>query len=79
MGDRYMPYLYVIVFMDLGTKLLSGWLGFPVEGSIVQANTVGHTGASGFQRLANQACFVGEVERGERWMILSGRAGLSPI
>jgi hypothetical protein len=45
-------------------KLLSGWLGFPVEASIVQANTVGHTGASGFQRLANQACFVGEVERG---------------
>jgi hypothetical protein len=56
-------------------KLLSGWLGFPVEASIVQANTVGHTGASGFQRLANQACFVGEVERGERYIIVDDFVG----
>jgi hypothetical protein len=56
-------------------KLLSEWLGFPVEASIVQANTVGHTGASGFQRLANQACFVGEVERGERYLIVDDFVG----
>jgi hypoxanthine-guanine phosphoribosyltransferase len=56
-------------------KLLSGWLGFPVETSIVQANTVGHTGASGFQRLANQACFVGEVERGEQYLIVDDFVG----
>ena len=56
-------------------KLLSGWLGFPVEASIVQANTVGHTGASGFQRLANQACFVGEVECGERYLIVDDFVG----
>jgi hypothetical protein len=56
-------------------KLLSRWLGFPVEASIVQANTVGHTGASGFQRLADQACFVGEVERGERYPIVDDFVG----
>jgi hypoxanthine-guanine phosphoribosyltransferase len=56
-------------------KLLSGWLGFPVETSIVQANTVGHTGASGFQRLANQACFVGEVERDEQYLIVDDFVG----
>src|SRR5437588_11885716 len=44
--------------------LLSEWLGLPVTDSVVQSNTVGHTGASGFQRLANQAFFAGEVERG---------------
>ena len=45
-------------------RFLSEWLGMPISDSVVQSNTVGHTGASGFQRLANQALFVGEVERG---------------
>ena len=35
--------------------------GFPVDTSIVQVNVVGHTGASGFVRLARQAMFDGEV------------------
>jgi len=56
-------------------KLLAERLDFPVEASIVQANTVGHTGASGFQRLANQACFVGEVKRGEHYLILDDFVG----
>jgi hypothetical protein len=47
-------------------RLLSEWLGLPITGSVVQSNTVGHTGASGFQRLANQALFEGELERGRR-------------
>jgi hypothetical protein len=38
---------------------LSEWLGLPITESIVQSNTVGHTGASGFQRLAN---LIGYVE-----------------
>jgi len=45
-------------------ELLSDWLNLPITDSIVQSNTVGHTGASGFQRLANQALFVGEVVSG---------------
>ena len=44
------------------TKLLSRQLGLPVNRSIVQSNSVGHTGASGFKRLAHQAVFVGEVQ-----------------
>jgi hypothetical protein len=56
-------------------KLLSRWLGFSVEASVVQANTVGHTSASGFQRLANQACFVGEVERGQRYLVVDDFVG----
>lgn len=35
--------------------------GFPVDGSIVQINVVGHTGANGFSRLARQALFDGDV------------------
>ena len=32
--------------------LVSEWLRLPITDSVVQSNTVGHTGASGFQRLA---------------------------
>jgi hypothetical protein len=47
----------------LATLLLE-WLGLPIADSVVQSSTVGRTGASGFQRLANQALFVGEVDHG---------------
>jgi len=39
-------------------------LGWPVSTAVVQVNFVGHTGASGFQRLARQAVFEGEVHAG---------------
>lgn len=43
-------------------KCLSARLGVPINESIVQINTVGHTGASGYHRMANQALFDGEVK-----------------
>jgi hypothetical protein len=39
-------------------------LGFELWQSVVQINTVGHTGADGFHRLANQAEFAGEITKG---------------
>jgi hypothetical protein len=39
-------------------------LGFELWAEIVQTNTVGHTGADGFHRLANQAEFAGSVSEG---------------
>ncbi|MEQ1564030.1 MAG: phosphoribosyltransferase [Myxococcota bacterium] len=39
-------------------------LGWPVSTGVVQTNVVGHTGASGYARLARQALFEGEVEPG---------------
>jgi len=62
-------------------ELLSEWLSLSIVDSIVQSNTVGHTGASGFQRLANQALFVGDVESGRSYLLVDdfigqGRAGL---
>src|SRR5215469_3490729 len=56
-------------------ELLSEWLNLPITDSIVQSNTVGHTGASGFQRLANQALFVGEVERGRAYLVVDDFIG----
>lgn len=56
-------------------ELLSEWLRLPITDSIVQSNTVGHTGASGFQRLANQALFVGEVERGRNYLLVDDFIG----
>jgi len=40
---------------------LSRQLGLLVNRSIVQTNSVGHTGASGYRRLANQALFEGQI------------------
>ncbi len=36
----------------------------PVEDTVVQTNVVGHTGASGFARLARQATFDGDIRAG---------------
>ena len=56
-------------------RRLSAWLGFPINVSIVQTNTVGHTGASGFQRLANQVLFAGEVKPQQRYLIVDDFVG----
>jgi hypothetical protein len=39
-------------------------LGFELWPSVVQINTVGHTGVDGFHRLANQAEFAGDITEG---------------
>lgn len=44
-------------------KLLSAEVGFRANQTIVQTNTVGHTGASGYHRLANQALFAGHIDK----------------
>jgi hypothetical protein len=41
----------------------------------VQSNTVGHTGASGFQRLANQALFEGQVEPARDYLLVDDFIG----
>ena len=56
-------------------KRLSAWLGIPVNDSVVQTNTVGHTGASGFQRLAHQALFAGEVKPQQRYLVVDDFVG----
>jgi hypothetical protein len=56
-------------------KLLSAWLGLASNRSIVQSNTVGHTGASGYHRLANQAHFFGAVAPDQRYLIVDDFVG----
>ncbi len=50
-------------------------LDLDIDDSIVQDNTVGHTGASGYQRLANPALFSGEVKAGAGYLIVDDFIG----
>ncbi len=49
--------------------------GFDIDDSIVQDNTVGHTGASGYQRLANPALFSGNVKARAEYLIVDDFIG----
>ena len=51
-------------------------LGLPVTSEIVQTNTVGHTRASGFHRLAFQPIFAGGVLPGGRYLLIDDHVGL---
>jgi hypothetical protein len=54
---------------------LSLRLALSVNRSIVQTNSVGHTGADGFQRLAHQASFGGAVAPGRRYSVVDDFIG----
>ena len=56
-------------------KLLSERLGIPFDISVVQTNVVGHTGAGGYGRLARQAAFGGEIERGREYVMVDDFIG----
>lgn len=58
----------------LGSEL-SRRLGLPVNQSVLQANSVGHTGASGFARLAHQAQFVGQISPGACYLLVDDFVG----
>ena len=50
-------------------------LGGSVDRDIVQANVVAHTGADGFTRLARQASFAGDVEKGRCYVLVDDFIG----
>jgi len=54
---------------------LASRLQWRVETTVVQANLVGHTGASGFHRLANQAYFQGSVTAGSNYVLVDDFVG----
>ena len=56
-------------------KLLSQRLDVPYDTTVVQTNVVGHTGADGYRRLARQAAFGGNVERGRRYVMVDDFIG----
>ena len=55
-------------------KQLAQELDVRVNDEIVQINTVGHTGADGFHRLANQAAFTGNIAPG-RYLVVDDFVG----
>jgi len=54
---------------------LSTRTGSPVALDVVQANKVGHTGSSGWHRLAHQAQFSGRVEAGRSYVLIDDFVG----
>ena len=50
-------------------------LGLPAESTVVQTNLVSHTGASGYGRLARQACFSGELQPGREYVLVDDFVG----
>lgn len=56
-------------------KLVAQQSCLPINNSIVQANSVGHTGASGFHRLAHQARFIGNVVAGRQYFLVDDFVG----
>jgi len=55
--------------------VLARVLGRPTDKSIVQINRVGHTGASGYSRLATPAAFGGIVESGVSYLLVDDFVG----
>lgn len=56
-------------------EVLAERLGLRAESGIVQSNRTGHTGASGYHRLAHPAMFEGEVERGRDYLLVDDFVG----
>ena len=55
--------------------VLAQELGLEVETSVIQDNTVGHTGADGWHRLANPPLFSGEVVAATDYLLLDDFIG----
>lgn len=51
-------------------------LELKVDSGIIQTNTVGHTGADGFGRLARQPLFDGDVIEGQEYLIVDDFIGM---
>ncbi|MYF92425.1 MAG: phosphoribosyltransferase [Gemmatimonadetes bacterium] len=56
-------------------RLMSERLGFRFHANVVQTNIVGHTGAGGYNRLARQASFGGDVIPGRTYIMVDDFIG----
>ena len=56
-------------------RLLGKRLELPFEQGVVQSNIVSHTGADGYGRLARQASFEGQIDRGSNYLIVDDFIG----
>ncbi|HLF96722.1 MAG TPA: phosphoribosyltransferase [Methylococcaceae bacterium] len=65
----------VNVIPEVMAAYVAQTLGLPVDAQIVQINRVGHTGASGFHRLATPALFDGAVESGKDYVLMDDFVG----
>jgi hypothetical protein len=56
-------------------EVLGNRLGWDVEHQVVQTNIVSHTKADGFSRLAKQAEFEGNIEAGQKYVLVDDFIG----
>ncbi|WP_156471637.1 LPD7 domain-containing protein, partial [Snodgrassella sp. CFCC 13594] len=79
MADGEKPYLIPMLAEEAAgrnmiplamAKALSAELGFPVDYNIQQANKVSRTGAGIYHRIAFQPTFTGDVEQGQKYIII---------
>ena len=56
-------------------EALSTKLGLEYESAVVQTNVVSHTGADGYGRMARQAHFVGELDNGNKYIMVDDFVG----
>lgn len=63
-----------IIPVALGERVADR-LGLPIDLNIVQVNKVGHTGSSGYKRLALPALFDGPVQRGQDYILVDDFIG----
>ena len=57
------------------SELLSQWLKVPFSTNVVQSNVVAHTGADGYGRMARQARFEGDIEKGCEYIMVDDFIG----
>lgn len=65
----------VNVIPEVMAAALAEYLSLPIDEGIIQINRVGHTGASGFRRLATSALFDGPVQSGQDYLLVDDFVG----
>lgn len=68
-------YASVNVIPQVMAGVLADRLGLRVATGVIQINRVGHTGSSGFHRLANPALFDGPVSAGADYLLVDDFVG----
>jgi hypothetical protein len=61
---------------EIFADVLARTLGWPVDGGVLQTNVVSHTGADGFSRLARQAEFDGDIQKGMEYVLVDDFVGM---
>lgn len=74
-GVQAVENMSVNVIPEVMAAYVADSLGLPLDDSLTQINRVGHTGSSGFKRLATPALFDGAVQAGQDYLVVDDFVG----